>query len=328
MKIISQEDLDLKSGKMINIRKNSSKKLALSNCLILLIELIILILLYQIKKSVDSKFIIYQQENEKGKEKNLSNFENNDKMFLNIRNNKDISQLSPLRESRETLNEQEINFQHMKLLWELNLKHLEEVNKKRTFEKRYPLPKEIKCNQHLKLFGLQDMLAFTSFLTKDTIFFEFGSGCSSVIAKYFAKKTYAIEGNKKWYEIGLKNGLKGSIFLKNLNPDGLGKYWSTPGNNTSIEDWKQYFQSYKKEYNADVIFIDGRFRVACAFDIFNKIRDDTIVLIHEFYRPPYYVIEDYYNYLYHWGSIFLYQKKSNIKEIPLEVQEKYWYSVE
>ena len=60
---------------------------------------------------------------------------------------------------------------------------------------------------------------------------------------------------------------------------------------TKIEDWKKYITSYKKEYNADIILIDGRFRVACAFDVFNKIKNDTVVLLHECSRTQYSVIK-------------------------------------
>ena len=184
-------------------------------------------------------------------------------------------------------------------------------------------PEEIKCHEHLREGGLLDMMAFTSFLTKNTTFFEFASGCSSIIAKYYSKKSYAVEGNKKWYDIGINNGLKDNLLFKDLKCDGTGPLLSWPGKNSTIEDWKNFIQAYKKEYNADVIFVDGRFRVACIFDIFNKIRNDTIVLLHECHRSQYSVIKDYYYLVYHWGSLCLFQKK-NLSEIPIEIQKKYW----
>ena len=198
--------------------------------------------------------------------------------------------------------------------------HLNEIMKKRTFVERLPLPKEIKCEPHLIN---EELTAFLSLLTNDTIFFETGSGCSSIIAKYYAKKTYAVEGCKKYYEIGVQNGLKDILIFKDLKPDN--PTWSYPGNNSNLNDWKNYFQSYKREYNADVILIDGRFKLATALDIFDKIRDDTIILLHEYYnRPFYFILEEYYNYVYHWGSLYSFVKKKNIKQIPLEIQEKYW----
>ena len=195
---------------------------------------------------------------------------------------------------------------------------LDILNKKRTLIKRLPLPKSIKCISH---FRKKELIGFLSLLTNNTIFFETGSGCSSIMAKYYAKKTYAIEGCKKYYDIGIKNGLKDVLIFKDLKPDKT--TWSYPGKKSNINDWKNYFQSYKKEYNADVILIDGRFKVATAMDIFNKIRNDTIILIHEYkYRPLYFVIEDYYNYIYNWDSLYAFVKKTEIKEIPLNIQKK------
>ena len=155
-------------------------------------------------------------------------------------------------------------------------------------------------------------MAFASFLTKNITFFVFGSGCSSMIAKYYAKKSYAIEGDKKWYRKGIKNGLKDNIIFKDIKPDGKGDLWSTPGKNSNIKDLKKYFKAYKEEYKADIIFIDRRFRVACPFDIFNKIQEDTLILIHEFFRSQYLVIENYYDYIYQWDSLYLFKKKLNI----------------
>ena len=206
------------------------------------------------------------------------------------------------------------------ILFEENMPHLNEIIKKRTFEKRLPLPKEIKCKPH---FRKEELIAFLSLLTKDTIFFETGSGCSSVIAKHYAKKTYAVEGCTKFYKMGIKNGLKDVLLFNDLKPDN--PTWSYPGKSSNIEDWKNYFQAYKKEYNADVILIDGRFKVATAMDIFNKIKDNTIILLHEYSsRPSYFILENYYNYVYHWGSLFAFVKKKNIKEIPMKIQKKYW----
>ena len=200
-----------------------------------------------------------------------------------------------------------------------------EINKKRTFELRYPLPKQIKCFEHLAEGRLLDMMVFTSFLTKNTTFFEYGSGCSTIIAKYYCKKTYAVEANIKWYNKGIKNGLKDILIFKDLKCDGSGGVLSAPGKNSTLEDWKNFFQAYKKEYNADVILIDGRFRVSCAFDIFSKIRNDTIVFLHECNRPQYSVLKKYYDYIHQYSDrLCLLKKKTNITKIPLEIQKKYW----
>ena len=222
------------------------------------------------------------------------------------------------------ISEEKINQCQSQLEKDLNNKNLSEINKKRTFEKRYPLPKEIQCKEHVRDGGLLDMMVFLSYLTKNTTFFEFASGCSTIIAKYFTKKAYAVEGNIKWYNIGVENGLKDILLFKDLKCDGTGPLLSYPGKHSTLNDWKNFFQAYKKEYEADVILIDGRFRVACALDIFDKIKNDTAVLLHECKRKEYSIIKNYYNLIYQGGSLCVYIKKSNISEIPLDIQMKYW----
>jgi hypothetical protein len=255
----------------------------------------------------------------------IKNKENNLKYYKgNTESNFDIKKIQTFLKNvkKDNYNYNSPNkYQELLLKYEMNMPHLKDLNKKRTFNNRLPLPNKIDCQPHF--FSLEELIAFMSFLTKDTIFFETGSGCSSIIANYYAKKVISIEGSKIWYEKGIKKGLSNSLIFKDLKSDD--NNWSVPGKNSKIKDWKNYFQSYKKEYNADVIFIDGRFKVATAMDVFNKIKDDTIILIHEYKsRPSYFVLEEYYNYVYHWNTLYALTKKKEIKEIPLEIQKKYW----
>ena len=284
---------------LVEVKKLKNNKRKLINFLIIVLTLINLTLIFSLmmKKTKLQRIL---------KEKNLKsdniNAESEKAKMLIVKKNKSLSHLQK------------------KLLYEESMPHLNKVIKKRAFENRLPLPKEIKCKPHLRK---EELMAFLSLLTKDTIFFETGSGCSSIIAKYYAKKTYAVEGCAKFYEFGIKNGLKDIILFNDLKPDN--PKWSYPGKKSDINDWKKYFQAYKKEYDADIILIDGRFKIATAMDMFNKIRDDTIILLHEYYsRPSYFIIENYYNYIYHWGSLYAFVKKKNIKNIPMEIQEKYW----
>lgn len=237
---------------------------------------------------------------------------------VNMNKNSNLNSENNLNEiAKAQIFSQEINNFFIK---ERDRPYFKEINKKRTFDQRYPLTKQINCKPH---FTTNELIAFLSFLTKETIYFETGSGCSSIIAKYYAKKSYAVEGCKEWYERGIKNGLKDNLIFHDLKPDTSS--WSIPGKESTLNDWKKYFQSYKKSYNADIILIDGRFKIATALDIFDKIKDDTIIFIHEYQnRPLYFVIEEYYQYVYHWDLLTAFVKKSDIKSIPLEIQQKYW----
>ena len=45
-------------------------------------------------------------------------------------------------------------------------------------------------------------------------------------------------------------------------------------------------------------------------DIFDKINDDTILFIHEYQESPsYFILESYYDYVYHWGTLVAFVKK-------------------
>ena len=133
----------------------------------------------------------------------------------------------------------------------------------------WPLPKIIK---YIPAMTSKEIIAFCFFMKPGNIYFEFGAGGSTNIASYYKIKTYSVESDIKWHNL-----LKTSNIIANyLTVDLKAKYFGFPGKETSIEDWKKYIQAYKSDYNADIILIDGRFRVACGLDIFNKIRNDTI----------------------------------------------------
>ena len=115
------------------------------------------------------------------------------------------------------------------------------------------------------------------------------------------------------------SNIKANYITVDLQSNKLGY----PGKNTNIQDWKKYIQSYKKEYNADIILIDGKFRVACGLDIFSKIREESIILIHDYtYRKDYHILEIYYLKLETWGSLASFIKRPKAK-IPKNIYEKY-----
>ena len=144
------------------------------------------------------------------------------------------------------------------------------------------------------------------------IYFEFGSGGSTNIASYFKIKTYSVESDVKWHEKLKIKGIIANYITIDLHSTNAGY----PGNDTSVENWKEYIQAYKKEYNADIILIDGRFRVACALDIFSKIRNDTLILIHDYNnRKQYHILERYYIKLKGFDSLALFIKNTKIESI-------------
>ena len=142
-----------------------------------------------------------------------------------------------------------------------DLKNIINYSQKKRSTIIYPKLSEIKFKP---LMSQKELKAFCSFMKPGNIYFEFGSGGSTNIASYYKIKTYSVESDITWHKKLKKNNIKANYITIDLKSNKMG----FPGKNTNIEDWKKYVQSYRKEYNADIILIDGRFRVACGLDIF------------------------------------------------------------
>ena len=184
----------------------------------------------------------------------------------------------------------------------------------------WPLPLDIK---YKPLMSDKDVKVFSSFMKPENIYFEFGSGGSTNIASYYKlKKIYSVESDVNWHN-KLKSHLLNDITYLTIDlhsKNNLG----TPGPDTTVEDWKKYIQAYKPEYNADIIFIDGRFRVSCGLDVFHKIRADTFVLIHNYNdRPHYHILENYYIKVKSWDTLAAFFKRPNVTLIPENVYNEY-----
>ena len=93
------------------------------------------------------------------------------------------------------------------------------------------------------------------------------------------------------------------------------KTYGNPGKNSVFNDWIKYSRALNnldKDIikNIDTILIDGRFRVACALNCFNVIRNNTFVLFDDFLnRKHYHIVLDYYDIIDKAGRLVVLQKK-------------------
>ena len=76
------------------------------------------------------------------------------------------------------------------------------------------------------------------------------------------------------------------------------------------------FKKYKNDY--DLVFIDGRFRVACTLQVILKCKKNIIILIHDFNdRPFYHILYKYLEVIYSINNLVLFSIKEriNINEV-------------
>ena len=183
---------------------------------------------------------------------------------------------------------------------------------------KWPLPKGIKFKPFMKN---KELKAFLSFMKPNLTYFEFGSGGSTNVASYYKLKVYSVESDVLWHKILKKNNINATYLTVDLKTN----LWGYPGKDTTIKDWKRYFQAYQSKYKADIIFIDGRFRAICGLDIFPKIRNDTLVLVHDYNRDIYHILEKYYIKVRKWGNLCAFFKNPKITSIPQNIYNKYMY---
>jgi len=145
------------------------------------------------------------------------------------------------------------------------------------------------CNQ-----GEEDF--FLSHLTKDMRVLEYGSGASTLAIAPLVKEIVSIEHDANWYnQIREKLPINAKLyFAKPNNPD-----YQDDG---TLEDFKNYvlFPADHDLGKFDLIFIDGRARVACASVCREMAHENTLVFIHDFNHPEekwrrqeYYAAEQY-----------------------------------
>lgn len=155
---------------------------------------------------------------------------------------------------------------------------------------------------------------FKSFLKKEMQVLEWGSGKSTLFFSQFVKKYCSIEHDIKWYSKiykELPENVEIYLLLPNTeNSLFIRKSLEHDGDYMEFKDYIEVADSlFLQKGKIDVILIDGRARVDCATHILPFINEETLVFVHDFKRPFYKPILDYYNLIEMKGSLALLRKK-------------------
>lgn len=160
---------------------------------------------------------------------------------------------------------------------------------------------------------------------------EFGSGGSSLLISGVCKNLVSIESDRQWAYLVQSSVDKNTICLwKNIGPT---KAYGLPIKTLSRfyrNRFKNYyeipFKSHPELKNVEVVFIDGRFRVACAINAHENIINDFVVIFDDFYsRPEYNVVTSFLGQPFERVNdcaIFLIETKSK-HAIPVDLISQY-----
>ncbi len=137
---------------------------------------------------------------------------------------------------------------------------------------------------------------FKSFLNLSDRYLEFGSGGSTWLASQMRKEwIISIDSSQEWLA-NVANATKDCPTKPNLVYIDIGKLreWGFPADRERESSWPQYHESIwqrPESRNADLYFIDGRFRVACFTQCLLHSPPGTFIAIHDFAsRPQYHVV--------------------------------------
>lgn len=153
----------------------------------------------------------------------------------------------------------------------------------------------IETEFELTVNNLQEQEFLFSHLNPEMSVLEYGSGKSTIAIAKRVKDLFSIEHDARFFR-ELMNKLTGNVRLyfeppDNPNYDDDGTY----------EDFKSYVDRPKllnKKF--DLVFVDGRARVACCKAAVDLLKDDGVIIVHDYLHPEekyrryeYEVIEDF-----------------------------------
>ncbi len=145
----------------------------------------------------------------------------------------------------------------------------------------------IQLSQNEKTFLLKQLSDSENYL-------EFGSGGSTFLSILYSNaKIYSVESDINWLEYLrkwkiIRDNEDKRLFFNYVNIGKTGE-WGIP-----IEKDKEYlYENYSKSIftlkkDFDLVFIDGRFRVACVLQTLLNCPATTKILIHDFNDRPFY----------------------------------------
>jgi len=178
----------------------------------------------------------------------------------------------------------------------------------------------VRLSDNEKLFFIECLKSVSNYL-------EFGSGGSTILAlkSENTKKIVSVESDLNWIKYlrkspTINDAKEGRLNLIHIDIGKTGK-WGVPTQIDKKELFPDYstkiFTQYENDY--DLVFVDGRFRVACVLQTILNCKPDVKILIHDYNdRPQYHSILQFVNIIYTIDTMALFSIKENIDRKKVE----------
>ena len=132
---------------------------------------------------------------------------------------------------------------------------------------------------------------------------EFGSGGSTILLAAIVEKLISIESDKKFAAQvnrkleSLNYKSKASVIYANIGPTkSFGQPFSflSPIFKHRYKNYARVFDNLDKQFEPDIVFVDGRFRVWCSIQACKKLESNFTLIIDDYFdRKEYHEIENF-----------------------------------
>ncbi len=171
------------------------------------------------------------------------------------------------------------------------------------------------------LFDGDDAL-FKSALKTARVYFEWGCGKSTLwAATHTDSLIYSFDTSSEWVSKVSRQisdmAARAHINFVNVGP--LGD-WGTPLGYTQRNNFPLYTQHlWTRQSDANVILIDGRFRVCCFLNALKYAKVGALILFDDYVnRPHYHIAEEFLSIRDRCGRQVLFEINKNFKETTLD----------
>lgn len=179
----------------------------------------------------------------------------------------------------------------------------------------------------------REAVLFEAFAERAKLYLEFGAGGSTCIAARHVQKIISVDSSDAWLdkvrEAIASSGSSAEIQLHKADIGPIGD-WGTPTDPTQRDKWPTYSLSVWElpdAATADLILVDGRFRVACFAEALVRARHGSLIMIHDFEdRDYYHVLKQLARYVAVTERLSVFQKDaSSDVEGAKRIAEQYRY---
>ncbi len=163
-------------------------------------------------------------------------------------------------------------------------------------------------------------------------YLEFGTGGSTVLAARLVRHSViAVDSSREWLDrvaAACPAERSAKLLLNHVDIGPVGN-WGVPQDEATRPRWPSYHNAIwanAEAEQADLVLVDGRFRVACFVQALLRTAPGTLVLLHDYpERPGYHVVEQLARPVMALGALVAMRRRPDFDpRLAAAILERHW----